>query len=63
MPRKPRITIPGCYHVINRGVNRENIFLVDEDNGGYGTLFNCLTGCDQVNDFFSYTHCLRREML
>ena len=31
MPRKPRITSPGCYHVINRGVNHEKIFLVDED--------------------------------
>jgi len=31
MPRKPRIDIPGYHHVINRGVNRENIFLTDED--------------------------------
>ena len=31
MPRKPRITIPGCYHILNRGVNREKIFLTDED--------------------------------
>lgn len=31
MPRKPRITIPGCYHILNRGVNRQKIFLTDED--------------------------------
>ena len=31
MPRKPRITIPGYYHVVNRGVNREKIFLTGED--------------------------------
>ena len=31
MPRKPRVDIPGFHHVINRGVNRENIFLSDED--------------------------------
>ncbi len=31
MPRKPRVDISGFHHVINRGVNRENIFLSDED--------------------------------
>jgi putative transposase len=31
MPRRPRITTPGFYHVINRGVNSEKIFLSDED--------------------------------
>jgi REP element-mobilizing transposase RayT/transcriptional regulator with XRE-family HTH domain len=31
MPRRPRITVPGYYHVINRGVNRETIFLSDDD--------------------------------
>ncbi len=31
MPRRPRITIPGCYHVVNRGANREKIFLTGED--------------------------------
>ncbi len=27
MPRKPRITEPGFYHVISRGVERRNVFL------------------------------------
>ena len=31
MPRKPRIDIPGYHHVINRGVNRENVFLCNDD--------------------------------
>jgi REP element-mobilizing transposase RayT/predicted transcriptional regulator len=31
MPRKLRITVPGFYHVINRGVNRDKVFLSDED--------------------------------
>lgn len=31
MPRTPRINIPGYYHVLNRGLNRENIFLENED--------------------------------
>lgn len=31
MPRKPRIDLPGYHHVLNRGVNRENIFLCAED--------------------------------
>ena len=31
MPRKPRIDLPGYHHVINRGVNRENILLCNDD--------------------------------
>ena len=31
MPRKPRITIAGYHHLINRGVNRSNIFVEDND--------------------------------
>ena len=31
MPRKYRITDAGFYHVINRGVERRNVFLDDED--------------------------------
>ncbi len=31
MPRKPRIDLAGYHHVVNRGVNRSNIF-VDEDD-------------------------------
>ena len=31
MPRKPRITLPGFYHVISRGVERRNVYLENED--------------------------------
>ncbi len=31
MPRKPRIEIPGYYHVLNRGVERRSVFLEPED--------------------------------
>lgn len=40
MPRKPRISIPGTYHVLNRGVNRQNIFLVDEDKETFLEFLN-----------------------
>lgn len=26
MARRPRIDLPGCHHIVNRGVNRTNIF-------------------------------------
>ncbi len=35
MPRRPRISLPGYYHVLNRGVNRDNIFLDDKDKGTF----------------------------
>lgn len=31
MPRKPRIEIPGFYHIINRGVEQRVIFKEKED--------------------------------
>jgi len=31
MPRKPRVDLAGFHHIINRGVNRQNIFLCDDD--------------------------------
>ena len=31
MPRKERITEPGFYHVISRGVERRNVFLDEDD--------------------------------
>ena len=40
MPRKPRIDICGFHHVINRGVNRMNIFLSDEDKNEFLQLVN-----------------------
>lgn len=31
MPRKPRIDLAGYHHIVNRGINRSNIFMEDED--------------------------------
>ena len=31
MPRRPRIDLPGYHHIINRGVNRSNIFSDPDD--------------------------------
>ncbi len=31
MPRRPRIDIPGYHHIINRGVNKTNIFSSSDD--------------------------------
>jgi len=31
MPRRPRIDLAGYHHVMNRGVNRSNIFVDDDD--------------------------------
>ncbi len=31
MPRRPRIDLAGYHHVINRGINRSDIFIADED--------------------------------
>jgi len=31
MPRKPRIEIPGYYHIVNRGVEQRTVFETPED--------------------------------
>jgi len=31
MPRRPRIYLAGYHHIINRGVNRSDIFIDDSD--------------------------------
>lgn len=32
MARRSRIDLTGVHHMINRGVNRSDIFITDEDN-------------------------------
>jgi len=39
MPRKPRIEIPGYYHIVNRGVERRVVF---KDNGDYAYFIELL---------------------
>lgn len=48
MPRKTRIDFPGCHHVINRGVNRDNIFLCAEDKQEFLRILNCAREIYQV---------------
>ena len=31
MPRRPRIDLPGYYHLVNRGVARANVYLNNSD--------------------------------
>ena len=31
MPRKPRVDLAGYHHIINRGVNRSEVFVDDDD--------------------------------
>jgi len=38
MPRKPRIEIPGYYHIINRGVEQRVVFKEPEDYEGINGL-------------------------
>ena len=39
MPRKPRIDLPGYHNIVNRGVNRTNIFS-DPDDELKGQVLN-----------------------
>lgn len=40
MPRKQRITEPGFYHIINRGVERRNVFLDEDDFHRFLSILN-----------------------
>ena len=47
MPRKPRIDLAGFHHVINRGVNRQDIFLCDDDKDEFLRIL--AVACDTYN--------------
>ena len=51
MPRKPRIEIPGYYHVLNRGVERRSVFLEPEDYEHFIELM-----CSYARDFGIQIH-------
>ena len=55
MPRKPRITEPGFYHVINRGVERRNIYLETED---YDNFLDILKKVFEQYGIILHTYCL-----
>ena len=51
MPRKPRIEIPGYYHIINRGVEQRDVFLDEEDFDTFEELL-----CDLTKEFDIILH-------
>lgn len=55
MPRKERITEPGIYHIINRGVERRNIFYDDLDYNFFLELLLVLT---KDYDIIIHVYCL-----
>ena len=55
MPRKPRLDIPGFYHIINRGVARRNVFLNDADKEKFLEL---LCNAFQTYDVKLHAYCL-----
>ena len=55
MPRKIRITEPGIYHIINRGVERRNIFLEPTD---YEYMFDLLSKIVKDYKIILHTFCL-----
>lgn len=55
MPRKERITEPGFYHIINRGVERRNIYLEAED---YDFFVSLLTKLSKDYNVIVHSYCL-----
>ncbi len=55
MPRKPRISLPGYYHVINRGVSREKVFLCEENKHQF---FAFLKICREIYHFKIHAFCV-----
>ncbi len=55
MPRKERITEPGIYHIINRGVERRDVFHDEED---YTFFSQLLLKLKYDYDIIIHTYCL-----
>jgi len=55
MPRKPRIDIPGFYHIINRGVERRDVFLEQYD---YEYFIKTLCESKKHFDVILHNYCL-----
>ena len=55
MPRKPRIEIPGYYHIINRGVEQRAVF---GDNKDYEYFIVLLCSCAKDYDITIHNYCL-----
>lgn len=35
MPRKPRLNMAGFHHIVNRGIERNNVYRNDEDKNKF----------------------------
>ncbi len=55
MPRKPRIEIPGFYHIINRGVEQRVIFKDKED---YDFFIEQLSNLSKNFNITIHNYCL-----
>ena len=55
MARKHRISYPGMYHIINRGVGKRNVFLAPED---YDTFLAILEEILQKFNITLHSYCL-----
>lgn len=55
MPRKDRITESGYYHIINRGVERRNVFLEPED---YDKFLDILLEMKKFYNITIHAYCL-----
>ena len=55
MPRKPRIDLAGYHHVVNRGVNRSNVFIEDED---YERFLKIVCKACRIHRVILHDYCL-----
>ena len=55
MARRPRIDIPGYHHIVNRGVNRTDIFSTDSDKDKF---LQILCKACRVYDVVVHDYCL-----
>lgn len=55
MPRKPRIEIPGFYHIINRGVEQRAVF---KENGDYEYFLEQLSNLSKNFNITIHNYCL-----
>ena len=58
MPRQFRVEEIGFYHIINRGVERRDIFVNDED---YEKFFEILEESSEVYNFVIHSFCLMKN--
>jgi putative transposase len=58
MARKPRLSLAGFYHIINRGVEKRDIFLEDAD---FIRFLSIVDEYAKIYDFEIYSFCLMRN--